>query len=48
MSRGIPADEARRLVVRGFFAQIIERIGVAEVQERLTAAIDAELAQVGS
>ena len=25
-SRGIPADEARRLVVRGFFAEIIDRI----------------------
>jgi Fe-S cluster assembly protein SufD len=48
MSRGIPAGEARRLVVRGFFAQVIERIGVPEVQERLTAAIDAELAQVGT
>ncbi|HVQ93177.1 MAG TPA: Fe-S cluster assembly protein SufD [Mycobacteriales bacterium] len=48
MSRGIPAEEARRLVVRGFFAQVIEQIGVPEVQERLTAAIDAELTQVGS
>jgi Fe-S cluster assembly protein SufD len=48
MARGIPADEARRLVVRGFFAQVIEQIGVAEVQERLTAAIDAELSRVGT
>jgi Fe-S cluster assembly protein SufD len=48
MSRGIPADEARRLVVRGFFGQLIEQIGVPEVQQRLTAAIDAELTQVGS
>ena len=48
MSRGITADEARRLVVRGFFAQVIDRIGIAEVQERLTAAIDAELSQVGT
>jgi Fe-S cluster assembly protein SufD len=48
MSRGIPADEARRLVVRGFFAQLIDQIGVPEVQQRLTAAIDAELTQVGA
>ena len=48
MSRGIPAHEARRLVVRGFFAQLIDQIGVPEVQQRLTTAIDAELAQVGA
>jgi Fe-S cluster assembly protein SufD len=48
MSRGIPADEARRLVVRGFFAQLIDQIGVPEVQQRLAVAIDAELAGVGA
>ena len=42
-SRGITQDEARRLVVRGFFADIVNRIGVAEVQDHLMAAIDAEL-----
>ncbi len=44
-SRGIPEDEARRLVVRGFFASIIGKIGVGEVEERLTAAVEAELAK---
>lgn len=44
-ARGIPEDEARRLVVRGFFGELIGRIGVPEVQARLTAAVDAELAQ---
>jgi Fe-S cluster assembly protein SufD len=43
-SRGIPEDMARRLVVRGFFADIVHKIGVPEVQEPLMAAIDAELA----
>jgi Fe-S cluster assembly protein SufD len=43
MSRGIPADEARRLVVRGFFAEVIQRLGVPSLEERLTNAIDAEL-----
>jgi Fe-S cluster assembly protein SufD len=42
-SRGITADEARRLVVRGFFAAIVKGIGVTGVQEHLMAAIDAEL-----
>ena len=43
-ARGIPEDEARRLVVRGFFADIINKIGVSEVVEPLMEAIDAELA----
>jgi Fe-S cluster assembly protein SufD len=42
-SRGITADEARRLVVRGFFAAIVNRIGIPAVQDHLMAAIDAEL-----
>ena len=42
-SRGITPDEARRLVVRGFFADIVNRIGVTEVQDHLMAAIDEEL-----
>jgi Fe-S cluster assembly protein SufD len=43
-SRGIPEDEARRLVVRGFFADVVTRLGVPAVEERLTQAIEAELA----
>jgi Fe-S cluster assembly protein SufD len=43
-SRGIPEDEARRLVVRGFFADIVAQIGVPELQERLVAAVERELA----
>jgi Fe-S cluster assembly protein SufD len=42
-SRGIPADEARRLVVRGFFAELVQQIGLPELQERLIERIDAEL-----
>ncbi len=45
-SRGIPEDEARRLVVHGFFMDIIRRIGVAEVEERLLAAVEKELEMV--
>ncbi len=42
-SRGIPADVARRMVVRGFFAEVVEDIGVAALQERLMTTIEAEL-----
>jgi Fe-S cluster assembly protein SufD len=44
-SRGIPAGEARRLVVRGFFADIINRIPVAELQGHLMQAVERELAE---
>jgi Fe-S cluster assembly protein SufD len=43
MARGIPADEARRLVVRGFFAEIVDRIEIASLRERITTAVEAEL-----
>jgi Fe-S cluster assembly protein SufD len=42
-ARGIPEEDARRLVVRGFFAELIQEIGVPEVEERLLAAIEGEL-----
>ncbi|MFF5324299.1 Fe-S cluster assembly protein SufD [Janibacter hoylei] len=42
-SRGVPEDEARRLVVRGFFNSIVQRIGDPEISERIMAAIDVEL-----
>ncbi len=44
MSRGISETEARRLVVRGFFAELVARIGVAEVEDRVMTALEAELA----
>ena len=46
-ARGIPEEAARRLVVRGFFVELIQRIGVPSVQERLLASIEAELTNVG-
>ncbi|MCP2280850.1 Fe-S cluster assembly protein SufD [Nocardia amikacinitolerans] len=46
-ARGIPEDAARRLVVRGFFHEIIQKIAVPEVRERLETAIEAELAAIG-
>ena len=46
-ARGIPEAEARRLVVRGFFADIINRIPVAELQGHLMQAVERELAGAG-
>jgi Fe-S cluster assembly protein SufD len=46
-ARGIPEAQARRLVVRGFFHEVLAKITVPEVRERLEAAIEAELAAVG-
>ncbi|WP_457149287.1 Fe-S cluster assembly protein SufD [Mycobacterium sp. URHB0021] len=43
-ARGIPEDQARRLVVRGFFGELIAKIAVPGVRERLTDAIEHELA----
>jgi Fe-S cluster assembly protein SufD len=42
-SRGISEEQARRLVIRGFFGEIISKIAVPEIRERLTAAIEHEL-----
>jgi len=47
-SRGIREDQARRLVVRGFFADLIREIGVESVETGLMASIDAELEQVAN
>ena len=47
MSRGINMDDARRLVVRGFFNEIIGQIRNEEIEARLMQRIDGELAKVG-
>ncbi|MFH9179614.1 Fe-S cluster assembly protein SufD [Streptomyces albogriseolus] len=43
MARGIPEKDARRLVVRGFFAELVQQIGVPDIEERLIAKIEEEL-----
>jgi Fe-S cluster assembly protein SufD len=43
-ARGIPEDEARRLVVRGFLVDVVNQIPVPDLRDRLNADIDAELA----
>jgi len=44
MARGIPLAEARRLVIRGFFGELIGRIGVPELRDRIAEEIEGELA----
>ena len=48
MSRGITLEDARRLVVRGFFNEIITEIGVESIQDRLMDRIDGELEKAGA
>ena len=48
MSRGISVEDARRLVVRGFFAEIINEIADSEIQDRLMQRIDDELVKAGA
>jgi Fe-S cluster assembly protein SufD len=43
MSRGIPDDQARKLVVRGFFHELLAKIPAEDLRDRLGAAIDARL-----
>ncbi len=42
-SRGIEESEARRLVVHGFFNDLIRKIGVPELEEQLLSTVEAEL-----
>ncbi len=49
MARGIPLPEARRLVIRGFFGELIDQIEVPELRDRITVEIEAELdAMIGA
>lgn len=48
MSRGITLENARRLVVRGFFNEIVSEIGNTDIQDRLMDRIDGELERAGA
>ncbi|HUL85590.1 MAG TPA: Fe-S cluster assembly protein SufD [Actinomycetota bacterium] len=50
-SRGIPRDEAERLIVTGFFQEVLDRVSLAEVRRGAELAIQEELGrteEVGS
>ena len=46
MSRGVPEVQAKRLVVRGFLADVIKRIPSEGLQDRLIKAVESKLGQV--
>ena len=48
MARGLAESDARKLVVRGFLNEIIQKIGIAEIEQRLISAIESELEKVGA
>jgi len=48
MARGLSESDARKLVVRGFLSEIIQKIGVAEIEQRLISAIELELEKAGA
>lgn len=44
-SRGVSEKEARRLVLHGFFNDLIRRVGVPSLEEQLTTTVEEELAR---
>ena len=47
-ARGLPELEARRLVVRGFLMEVVQQIGVPELELRLAESIELELERSAS
>lgn len=47
-ARGISAQEAKKLVVRGFLNEVIQKIGIQEIEDRLRSAIEQDLEKVGA
>jgi Fe-S cluster assembly protein SufD len=45
MSRGLSRSEAERLIVRGFFTDILDRINLVPVREALSAVLEARIPQ---
>lgn len=43
MARGIPEPQARKLIVRGFLNEIIQKIGIDDVERRLVEVMEAEI-----
>jgi Fe-S cluster assembly protein SufD len=48
MARGIPLEEARQLVIRGFFAELVAKIGIEDLQDRIMSEIETELSTTAS
>ena len=48
MSRGIDRETAKKLVIRGYFAEVISKIPSEEIQNSITSTIDHQLVKAGS
>lgn len=46
-ARGISENEARKLVVRGFLSELIQKIGIPEIESRLISSVESELEKAG-
>jgi Fe-S cluster assembly protein SufD len=47
MARGLPRPEAERLIVRGFFQDVLDRIELEPVREAVTSALEARIPEIG-
>jgi Fe-S cluster assembly protein SufD len=47
MARGVSESDSKKLVVRGFLHELIQKIGVQEIEDRLIKTIELELEKVG-
>jgi len=47
MARGIGDTEAKRLVVRGFLNEVVQKVGISQVEDRLIASIQQGLEKAG-
>jgi Fe-S cluster assembly protein SufD len=47
MARGIGDTEAKRLVVRGFLNEVVQKVGISQVEDRLIASIEQGLEKAG-
>jgi len=47
MARGIGDTEAKRLVVRGFLNEVVQKVGISKVEDRLIASIEQGLEKAG-
>ena len=45
MTRGLSRAEAERLIVRGFFQDVLDRVELEPVREALAAALEARIPQ---
>jgi len=47
-SRGLPRDEAERLIVRGFFERVIEKVADADVRHEMLRALEPRIGSIGT